>query len=338
MTLRADTPGQVSHADPAIETMRGVAVLLLIAYHVIGPGPNGGMGLAYPEPLRAFADIFGDIRMPLFAFIAGWVYGLKPVRLETYGRFVWGKIRRLMIPGAVAAILFAVADRAMGGSFSMPLAESWRILVMPYAHFWFLQAIFLIFVLYGLLDALFRGRATAIFLGLSIVLYFASPYLPEAMSAKRAAHLLPSFLLGLLAVRHIDLLRERRGLVLLVATAALAWATWVHVQSFLATGRPELRLLDVQSIAVAFSTTMLALLALPRIRVLEMIGPFAFTIYLYHIFGTSGARQALGIVGIDAQPAVLVAGLAAGLAVPIVVHKLAELHPLGRRLILGQRA
>uniref|UniRef100_UPI0035AFCA27 acyltransferase family protein n=1 Tax=Paracoccus sp. TaxID=267 RepID=UPI0035AFCA27 len=82
-----------------IETVRAIAILVLVSFHVIGgPEAGRGLGLQAPHPLRYYADLLIDIRMPLFAFIAGAVYALRPVRVEKLGSFLVGKFRRLALP------------------------------------------------------------------------------------------------------------------------------------------------------------------------------------------------------------------------------------------------
>ena len=44
--------------------MRGLAVLLLVSFHVIGATSDAGLQLDYPHPLRVFADLLIDLRMP----------------------------------------------------------------------------------------------------------------------------------------------------------------------------------------------------------------------------------------------------------------------------------
>jgi hypothetical protein len=53
-------PSRPPLQDP-IETMRGLAVLLLVSFHVIGAASNAGLQLDYPHPLRLFADLLIDL-------------------------------------------------------------------------------------------------------------------------------------------------------------------------------------------------------------------------------------------------------------------------------------
>lgn len=45
----------------SIETLRGIAILLVVVGHVIGSGPGGGMKIDFPHPLRylyVWIDLF----------------------------------------------------------------------------------------------------------------------------------------------------------------------------------------------------------------------------------------------------------------------------------------
>lgn len=56
-----------------IETLRGLACLLLVLYHVIGP-LGGGLKIDLGSPFRVIADSMVYVRMPLFTFISGYIY------------------------------------------------------------------------------------------------------------------------------------------------------------------------------------------------------------------------------------------------------------------------
>lgn len=67
-----------SKKNLSIETLRGIAILLVVIGHVIGSTPDGGMKIDFPHPLRYLYVWIDYIQMPLFTAIAGWVYALKP--------------------------------------------------------------------------------------------------------------------------------------------------------------------------------------------------------------------------------------------------------------------
>lgn len=55
----------------SIETLRGIAILLVVIGHVIGSAPDGGMKSISPS-VTLFYVWIDYIQMPLFTAIAGW--------------------------------------------------------------------------------------------------------------------------------------------------------------------------------------------------------------------------------------------------------------------------
>ena len=71
-----------------IETLRGIAILLVVLGHVIGSTSEGGMKVANDSFFRYLYDLFVNIRMPLFTVISGWVYALHPVKADNISIFL----------------------------------------------------------------------------------------------------------------------------------------------------------------------------------------------------------------------------------------------------------
>ncbi|WP_265501347.1 acyltransferase family protein [Paracoccus beibuensis] len=320
----------------ALETSRLVAVVLLVLYHVIGPGSDAGLKLPDTHPARMFADYFADLRMPLFAFIAGHVYGLRPVDPAQWKSFLAGKFRRLAVPGAVAITVFMLLALMLHLRFA-PDADWWRNYVMPYAHFWFLQAILLIFVVFGTFDTFGHGRGSAVILALSILWTMSGWRLQtNIMAANHALYLLPYFVVGVMVARQRSIVFSNRLAIILMAVTVVALTTWINILDLQETGRFSQNRRDLQSLAFGISGSMLCYLVLPRIDS-RVFGSFAFTIYLYHVLGTSGMRRLLYAIGIDDTGTHLIAGLVAGLAVPVMLHIASLQSPAATRLVLGQR-
>src|SRR5678815_1036900 len=61
-------------ASRHIQSLRGLACLLLVALHVIGGEATIGMQVDDDSVYRLFGKLMFHIRMPLFAFLSGYVY------------------------------------------------------------------------------------------------------------------------------------------------------------------------------------------------------------------------------------------------------------------------
>lgn len=328
------------HSDAAlgypIETARACAVLLLVSYHVIGVG-DYGLGVEYPHPLRYYADFLVDLRMPLFAFISGAVYALRPVDPARLRAFLGGKLRRLAVPGLIAMAVFMLATQMADTKFSAG-PSILNALVYSYAHFWFLHVILVIFFLYVPFDILTRGRALVPVLLLSILAQALGLAIPTGIFAlNRLEVLLPYFLLGALFIRQRHQISGNRVLAGSAAVLALFVGAGLSIEEFGRTGQFSSDRTDIQTLLFGFGACGVAMLFLPRVEGFARIGPYAFTIYLYHLFGTSGMRRVLEKLGVDNVWAHFVLGTAAGILAPVALHLVASRFSLTRRLVLGQK-
>src|SRR5690348_13562586 len=63
-----------------VQTLRGVACLLLVAFHAIGSASTSILHVPDDSPYRRFTNLFVHVRMPLFTFLSGLVYAYRPIR------------------------------------------------------------------------------------------------------------------------------------------------------------------------------------------------------------------------------------------------------------------
>lgn len=321
-----------------IETVRAIAILVLVSFHVIGgPEAGRGLGLQAPHPLRYYADLLIDIRMPLFAFIAGAVYALRPVRVEKLGSFLVGKFRRLALPGITAITLFVIMAKIMNtpdGAINHPLDPYFR----HYAIYWFLQAMLVIFLVYGTLDILSHGRVllpALIVSALAVAMGYA--FKTDIMGMNRLTQLLFYFLFGIFFIREFSFMSENRRIVLVVALAAMALGLAMNIQVLMQTGAFSAQRLDLQSLLFGAGACVSAFLLLPRLGWLQWLGAYSLTIYLYHIFATSAARRGMEAAGLSSPWLQLLIGTCAGIALPVLLQIMAKRWGVTRLLVLGMR-
>ena len=143
-----------SKKNLSIETLRGIAILLVVIGHVIGSTPDGGMKIDFPHPLRYLYVWIDYIQMPLFTAIAGWVYALKPFSHTVgFAEFARKKALRLLVPMAVVGTIYFLVQYFMPGTNNKgELGQIWRIYVYPYTIYWYLPSLFLIFMIQWVID------------------------------------------------------------------------------------------------------------------------------------------------------------------------------------------
>jgi len=127
-----------------IDTLRGIACLFLVAYHVVGDTPNSGLRIENGL-YRDINDLLIYIRMPLFTFLSGVVYAYRPFK-SNIRHFILGKCRRLLLPLLVVGTTFAIIQANISSANSS--INNWYLIhIIPVAHFWFIEAIFIIFMI-----------------------------------------------------------------------------------------------------------------------------------------------------------------------------------------------
>lgn len=312
--------------DLAIDSLRGIAIVLMVAGHVIGSSSAAGMQVSDDSAWRSFSLLLEDVRMPLFTALSGLVYGLRPLRdVSRYPRLVTGKVRRLMVPLASVGIVFLVMQSVVPGTnAASELRDVWKLFVYGTDHFWFLQAIFLIFLLVCFCDAiglLARPRfvlvAIIVSALVSVLVVVPDPW--AVFSINGAIRLLPFFLLGYLFTAHADAVRLMpRTWVLLLGAAVVLFA--VRAVDVLA--RWDLPRIPGTALGVVLGLVAISLLLHFRDTFgwapIARLGYFSYAIYLLHVFGTAPARIVLLRFGLDIDPLIFATALIAGLALPVL--------------------
>ena len=313
-----------------IETLRGLACLLLVLYHVIGA--DASLGLRVEDgPVRWLNDGLAYLRMPLFTFLSGLVYGLRPFAGNSRA-FLVGKVRRLLIPMLFVGTLFAVLQALIPGTNSA--VGPWYLLhIRPVAHFWFLESLFWVFLVIWLLERWnlireVKGYLLALTLACALYLTVRGWFM---LGIEGAIYLMPYFLFGLAFSRfplkpYLTSVWVRWGLLMLAAVAVISMGMPVS--------NPDRR--TVAMLAVGMSLCMLSLSLVRVVPGLAAIGRHSYAIYLFHVFFTAAVRIALNLAHIKLLPIDILLGLAIGLAGPIVLDRIASRFKWPALLLLGK--
>ena len=306
--------------DKMIETLRGAVIILVVIGHVIGSASDGGMKVGDDSFLRYFYYTFIDpIQMPLFTIIAGWVYALRPVIYEKINDFILKKALRILVPMLVVGICYFLLQYFTPGTNSKGnLLEIWKLLIFPYTLYWYLYSLFLVFIIIALIDSFDKMKT----LNHWLIIFSISVFI------------LPSFILGVGLNRfkeffHGGLVKYSIPVILLLCVL-IQQLSWFKVIDY--TVHKD----TIVGLLIGLLSTIMLLRFHLKINWLIWIGGFAYSIYLFHAFGTAGGRIILKRFDVHSSVLIFTVSLAVGILLPIAAEKILERFKITRLLFLGK--
>ncbi|WP_373059564.1 acyltransferase family protein [Zunongwangia sp. H14] len=326
-----------------IETVRGIAILLVVLFHVCQY-----LRLEQASVLRQFHIPFDYLRMPLFTVISGFVYSLRPVQKNNWRLFLAKKIRRILIPGITWAATFFAAS----GYFYSYL--NWHLLpealYRPYFQFWFLHALLVVFVLVMLFEILQCIKNVVCWtitfcLSLLVSTFFVHvwpknttlPLVNESFfSWTGALYLLPFFLLGIGIQRffYLKLKQAQINVLLLLFLAGALVREYkvyqgIHSSFFFRDGGVGM----LMGVASTFFIMNIKIRNPP----LAIIGKFAYPIFLMHILVQVCIDEFFKAMEVQAGGFMFPVLLTGSLFLPVIFAHLFDQTLFTRLLFLGRR-
>lgn len=327
-----------------IETLRGLAILLVVIGHVIGSTPEGGMKIDFPSPWRYLYLWIDYIQMPLFTAIAGWVYALRPVKAGYSGTFMTKKACRLLVPMAVAATLYFLIQYITPGTNQKGnLADIWRIYVFPYTIYWYLPSLFLMFAAILMIDT---NRWMDKLSGWGICLVCAygglmaqkilldNGQIPNLFSFMGAMAQFPYFVIGVGINRFAKQIITHKTKIILSSLAIVGILLLQLEWFYPAVSRNILNNLTQPLWVMA--TLALLLTQSYSSRIFTKIGSYAYIIYLYHGFGTSGGRIIMNRLGVNSEILVFLFATAIAVFIPVILQEIANRNRILKFLTSGK--
>ncbi len=312
--------------DIKVDTLRGLACIFLVAYHVIGNNPSNGLKIE-DGWIRDINDILESVRMPLFTFLSGVVYAYRPLK-GAWIPFLRGKVRRLLIPMFVVGTFFAVVQSIVPGT-NNSIENWWLLHIYPVQHFWFVEALFFVFILIVPLEltgVLNRKLGFVLIIGSFLFLSLWQPY-SSMLAFKGFIYLTPFFLFGVYSVRFG--LPEIDKNISIVAFLLMMIGLYLSEYSIYGKG--------IWGCLIGFISCYLLLKAKLEFAWLASIGVYSYSIYIFHVFFTAATRIGLSKFHFYQVESNLLLAITFGIAGPIIVYEIANKIPSLRLLLLGQR-
>lgn len=333
-----DARGRIRH----IEVIRGIACLMVVAYHVIGNDPSHGMKMPVGSSWWMVPRILDLVQMPLFAFVSGWVFSIPTSGIEQFGSALGRKLLRLALPMASVSLLYLGLDKLRGRAEGIGPVD---VLITPYQHLWYLQASMWLVVAASFALFLARGHSKAMIaavLALSLPPFLYEPHFHvDLLAIEQALYLAPFFFSGLMANRFGVERRVRSEKSALIASLGGLAVLCVATATLLHGAMPVTALQDmpthtVTALLLGVALALFLMLARPQSRLLESLGERSLTIYLFHVFFAAPMRELLLRLWPNLPiPLLFTAGFTVGVIAPWLLHDLIRRNRWSALLLLG---
>ena len=331
--------------DSSIETLRGLAIVLMVAGHVVG-GDTAGMKLPENHAFRYINDSLVYLRMPLFTVISGFVYAIRPLSPGGYPQFVKGKLRRLVYPLIfVSTIYFILQTFVPSVNSKVEIENIWKIYFISYLHLWYLHSLLLVFATIMLMEYFnlmktFRGWLICLVVTLiahfTVLSLLETHQVPNILGSRKYLFLLTFFILGVGLNRFKDVFSNKQ--IFSVVLAAFVCGILIQQLSILKVITYYYRPASLLGMLVGLAGITSVFYLRKSNRFLAEMGNFSYSIYLFHVLCAAGNRILLNKLHINNIAVVFILGLLSGIFIPVFLEIIFSKNPLTRKFLLGKKA
>ena len=186
-----------------VDLLRGVAIILMITGHSFIVHPINIQDVSWCAALRHWIYTF---HMELFFLLAGCVY-----HCSDYRKYIGKKIDRLAVPylffGLIALLLHSAGLEVVNRqtTFGAGLVK----LLTQGGNYWFLYALFVLYLIYPLIDKVCRKPWMEYALAVGLVAMISFMALPGLFELRNVVYYTPYFVLGRYSIRLLQPKKER---------------------------------------------------------------------------------------------------------------------------------
>ncbi|QPS89048.1 acyltransferase [Serratia plymuthica] len=306
-----------------VDYAKGIGIILVVFGHV-----NRGLYSANIHLSESFYQLTDSViysfHMPLFFFLSG-LFFVQSLDRKGKSSFIISKVDTIVYPYIIWSLLQGAIEIALSRYTNNPakLADMLTLFTHPRAQFWFLYALFMVFVLAALLYSKNKfNYILPVLIVISAGLYVYQDSLGQAFHFDYVTKFMIFFLLGAIAIRYSTAIGEismGTSLIALLAFILLEWG--FHGYLGLTYTNAGVFSLILAVVAIAFIICLSVLLAKANIPWLRRLGELSMVIYLMHILAASGLRIVLAkFLHVNNWSVHVVAGTLIGLIAPIIAY------------------
>ena len=326
MKIKTDDAGKIVFID----VLKSFACLCVVIGHVIRGMRKEPIEVSVV--LSVLADFVYYFHVPCFFFASGYLYANKQLKsLEEYRKFICKKLIALGIPYFACSVFYIMMGSIVSSdiSFNSLPGLVGELLMAPVAQYWYLYALFEMFVIVPVIEYMFRKTDKGWILFLLIVA--ALGVRVDTLWIKYLVLYTCYFYLGayfnqknIIKKYHVYEMDSRKLLLFSGLLSVGLYGVYKYVLAELIIhksvnnvfqGTVKLLLVGCMvMMAIAITHTDNAIN-----RFLNRLAPYSLYIYLFHTWFTGLTRVLLCKTGIYSDWLHMLCGMAAGVAGPLVV-------------------
>lgn len=307
------------------DNIKAYACLLVLIGHVFSGIRTSG--ITVPSFMPTVESFIWTFHIDLFMMISGFVYTLTG-RFTGKGsriKFLTGKLINLGIPYSVFSVLYITVNSVIPGvNNKSHISDIIKIFYEPVAQYWFLYALFFLFVIWTVLSLFLKNEViTLITFGLLIIskiFGFSYGFLDSTFNCALA------FGIGT-CLESLDFKKIPNWLKISTIPVHIA-----AVVTMILTGVIKFIIADDVATILGLFASVFFVGFIQRIsfvdRFLNFICKYSFPIYLLHTFFTSATRIILLRFGYTNYILHVVAGTFAGLSIPLLIAWICSIVPI----------
>ncbi len=317
-----------------VDYAKGIGIILVVYGHLLSSGLHAG--LAIPESFFLLSDsLVYSFHMPLFFLLAG-LFTAHSYEKRGAKKFLLNKLETIAYPYLIWSLLQSLMELAFasqsfrGGTYEQIL----EIPFLPWAQFWFLYALFDMYVAFAVFRV-FGRSAPVLLLIVSLGLFF-RPIESEVMAVHGFSTGFLFFVLGILAREYSGgadgfakkLASPSAVLFFLFLFAGSGGYLFERViaPTRLTEGSHPFVFLFLAGLGIPMCISLARYLARKKwCTWLAVLGRHSLQIFLVHMFAGAGARILLSNVLRISNPVVhMILGVGAGVTAPVLLYRMTE--------------
>lgn len=310
-----------------VDYAKAIGIILVVYGHVARGLYNAGIDV--PADLYVLLDsIVYSFHMPLFFFLSG-LFFYSSFQRRGGKALIFNKIDTIFYPYLLWSILQGGIEVLLSNytNGSVHLSDVLSLLWAPRAQFWFLYALFAIFIVVTLIYSIgskpYKALCIVIF-ALSATLYIFPVIISGVSLSLYLSSNLVFFSLGIVFTKYFDVKYFSNRKAVLLSACAFVAAQWLfHGYMGLLYIDKGVATLLLAVVSIIFIVSLTSFLALKEVPFLRAVGAASMAIFLAHILAGSGIRVVLNkFFGVNSFEVHLVLGCLVGIVLPMIFFEL----------------